>query len=117
MSVKIIGEKFSNLPWEARTEKNGLPLWRYSRNPIINREPVEGVSRIFNSGVCYRENRFVGIFRAERHDGVPMLNLGFSEDGLHWNIEVQPIRVVDEGGQAVAYRYMYDPRLYHLLHG
>lgn len=111
MSVKLIGEKFCRIPWEDRKEKGSLPLWRYSQNPIIGREPVEGVSRIFNSGVCYRDNRFTGIFRAERHDGIPMLNLGFSEDGLHWEIEKQPIRVEDTFGKPVEYSYMYDPRL------
>ena len=110
-NIKIIGNALPQIPWQEKNTKCDLPLWRYEGNPIIGREPVPGISRIFNSGVVWYGERFVGVFRAERHDGIPMLNLGRSKDGICWEVEEQPIQVIDEEGKRVDYAYMYDPRL------
>ena len=51
--VKIIGANVPNVPWQDRPsdDKGRLPVWRYKENPIIGRNPAEGVARIFNSVV------------------------------------------------------------------
>ena len=49
--VKMISPVVKNVPWQEKPEGlTGAPIWRYSENPIIGRNPVEGVARIFNSG-------------------------------------------------------------------
>ncbi len=113
MSTKLKEGNFPNIPWEDKVkEGNGeLPLWRYSQNPIIGRNPVANIARIFNSGVQYVNGQFIGVFRAERYDCVPMLHLGRSEDGINWDIEKDPIIVTNDNGEVVKYGYMYDPRL------
>ena len=37
-----------NVPWQDRPAgpQNGAPIWRYSENPIIGRNPVKGLSLI-----------------------------------------------------------------------
>lgn len=46
-------------------------MWRYKENPIIGRNPVEGVARIFNSAVIPYEGKFIGVFRGEQTNGIP----------------------------------------------
>ena len=40
-----------NLPWQERPADCTAPVWRYQENPIISRNPIPGVARIFNSAV------------------------------------------------------------------
>ena len=39
-------------------------------NPVIGRNPVEGVARIFNSAVIPYEGKFIGVFRGEQVNGI-----------------------------------------------
>lgn len=51
--VKMISPAVQNVPWQERPEGlKGAPIWRYDENPIIGRNPVEGVARIFNTPLC-----------------------------------------------------------------
>ena len=54
-NVKIIGHNVPNMPWQDRPAQasGDLPVWRYSENPIIGRNPAKGVARIFNSAVMH----------------------------------------------------------------
>ena len=48
--LKMIAPAVRNVPWQERpADLKGAPIWRYTENPIIGRNPVEGVARIFNS--------------------------------------------------------------------
>ena len=43
--VKMISPAVPNVPWQDKPEGHiGAPVWRYSENPIIGRNPVEGES-------------------------------------------------------------------------
>jgi beta-1,4-mannooligosaccharide/beta-1,4-mannosyl-N-acetylglucosamine phosphorylase len=109
--VKIIGENINNIPWQEKPLGSSQPVWRYSENPIINRNPVEGVTRIFNSAVVPFDGKFIGVFRAETVNGKPFLHLGYSEDAIKWDIEEEKIEFVDEEGISYEPLYAYDPRL------
>ena len=76
--VKIIGEPVPNVPWQERPNgsKTWMPVWRYSDNPVIGRNPIEGVARIFNSAVMPYEGEFIGVFRGEQINGIPYIYLG-----------------------------------------
>ncbi len=101
-----------DMPWQEKPEHVGnVPIWRYTENPIIQRNPVKGVARIFNSAVVPYEGAYIGVFRAERIDGVPFIYLGRSEDGLNWTFDEEMIHFVDENGQDFQPLYAYDPRL------
>ena len=112
MSIQMIAPEVKNVPWQDRPEKLvGPPVWRYTENPIINRNPIEGVARIFNSAVVPYEDGFIGVFRGEQTNGVPYVYLGRSKDGIHWEFEKDKVQFVDEKGEPFMPVYAYDPRL------
>lgn len=111
-NVKIIGEALPNIPWqEGPKEFSGAPVWRYSENPIIGRNPVREVARIFNSAVISWEGAFIGVFRGEQTNGIPYIYLGRSKDAVHWEFGEEKIAFVDEEGKPFMPKYAYDPRL------
>ncbi|AUS29142.1 glycoside hydrolase family 130 protein [Paenibacillus polymyxa] len=110
-NVRIVGDSLSKMPWQDKPEGSEAPVWRHTENPVIGRNPVPGIARIFNSAVAPYEGRFVGIFRAETINGRPHLHLGWSDDGLAWDIETERLHMVDEEGNEYQPNYAYDPRL------
>lgn len=62
-------------------------MWRYTENPIIHRNPIPGVARIFNSAVVPYGDGYIGVFRGEQVNGVPYIYLGRSQDGIHWQFD------------------------------
>lgn len=109
--LKFTGQEIPNMPWEERPEGDSSPVWRYSRNPVIKRNPVPKISRIFNSAVIYDAGIYHGIFRAEDLSTLPKLHYGVSKDGLNWEIEDQPLKLRNEEGRPADIYYGYDPRL------
>lgn len=109
--VKILTDNLPNIPWQDKPENYIGPVWRYSENPIIDRNPLPGVARIFNSAVVPYQSEFIGVFRAEQIDGVPHLYLGYSKDAIHWSYDKNKIPFENEKGEAYMPRYAYDPRL------
>ncbi len=110
-NVKMFTDNLPNIPWQEKPEGFAGPVWRYTENPIIDRNPCKNVGRIFNSAVVPYNGEFIGVFRAETITGVPYLNLGFSKDAIHWTFEEEPIKMVNEAGEPWMPRYAYDPRL------
>ena len=111
--VKILNAPdVPNMPWQDGPESfTDAPVWRYSQNPIIGRNPIEGVARIFNSAVVAYEGAFVGVFRGEQRNGVSYIYFGRSKDGINWDFEKDKIRFVNEQGEEFMPVYAYDPRL------
>lgn len=111
--VKILNSpEVKNMPWQEKPEglKNA-PLWRYTENPIVGRNPIEGVARIFNSAVMPYGDEFIGVFRGEQTNGIPTVYLGRSKDAIHWEFEPEKVKFVDEEGNLFMPNYAYDPRL------
>lgn len=110
--LKMISPVVKNIPWQEKPDHIiGAPIWRYTDNPIIHRNPIEGVARIFNSAVIPYDDTFIGVFRGEQTNGISNLYLGRSKDGLHWSVEKEKILLEDEDGNPFMPRYAYDPRL------
>lgn len=109
--IRIIGNALPDMPWQEKPEGYNMPVWRYSENPIINRNPIKGVSRIFNSAVMPYEDGYIGVFRAEQTDGIPHIYLGRSKDAIHWEFDTEKILFTDENGEPFMPHYAYDPRL------
>jgi beta-1,4-mannooligosaccharide/beta-1,4-mannosyl-N-acetylglucosamine phosphorylase len=109
--VKMITANIANIPWQDKPAGSVGPVWRYSENPIVNRNPLPGVARIFNSAVVPYNGEFIGVFRGEQIDGVPHLYLGHSKDAIHWVYEPDRILLENEKGEPFLPRYAYDPRL------
>ena len=113
--VKIISPPIADMPWEAPPKDMvNAPMWRYSQNPIIKRNPIPNVARVFNSAVMYygKDNTpYIGVFRGERVNGMPYLYLGRSQDGLAWEFDKAGISFVDKDGKPSNPSCPFDPRL------
>lgn len=109
--VTMFTDNLPNIPWQEKPADCAGPVWRYSENPIIDRNPLPGIARIFNSAVVPFNGEFIGVFRAEQTNGVPHLYLGYSKDAIHWTYEKEKIQFVNEAGEPYMPRYAYDPRL------
>ncbi len=110
-TVKIIGGSRPNLPWQDRPAGCEAPVWRYTENPVIRRNPIPGVARVFNSAVVPYGEGYIGVFRGEQTDGIPHIYLGRSGDGIRWEFDREMIPFVDENGEPFMPSYAYDPRL------
>ncbi|MCX7983843.1 MAG: glycoside hydrolase family 130 protein [Bacteroidetes bacterium] len=112
MSTLVNGKSVHNIPWEDKPKGWTGPVWRFSKNPVIGRRPFPGGNRVFNSAIIPYNGRFVGVFRADHENGYPNLHLGFSDDGIHWDIQENNITFINEDGTpAKPIVYGYDPRL------
>ena len=100
--AKIIGAALPNIPWQERPAGCQDPVWRYSENPIIGRDAIPSSNSVFNSAVVPFGEGFAGVFRCDSKSVSMDIFAGFSKDGLHWNIDHEPIRF--EGDPAVTAR-------------
>lgn len=108
----LAGGSLPNIPWQEKPKNlTGAPVWRYQENPIIQRNPLNGVARIFNSAVMPYQGKFIGVFRGEQINGVPYIYLGHSEDAINWSFDAEKIHFVNEAGEPFDPVYAYDPRL------
>ena len=64
---------------------------RYENNPIVTPEAVPTANSIFNSAVVPYGDGFAGVFRVDSVRMEAGLHVGFSDDGLKWQIEESPI--------------------------
>ena len=112
--VTIFGaEPLPGMPWQDRPagDRHDAPIWRYTDNPIIGRNPAPGVARIFNSAVARYQDGYVAVLRGEQTDGVPQVYLGRSGDGIHWTVDPGKVPFTDETGKPFMPPSAYDPRL------
>lgn len=111
---RIIGKALPNIPWQDKVADSKMPVWRYTNNPIINRHDTLYSNSIFNSAVVAFENGFAGVFRCDNL-GVSMdIYTGFSEDGIHWRINDEPIEFICENPEIKKREYRYDPRVCYI---
>lgn len=99
-----------NIPWEERPASCSTVVWRYSANPIIPRDLNPSSNSIFNSAVVPFKDRFAGVFRCDNKKREMNLNRGFSPDGIHWQLDDQPIDWIYRDPELSHFQYRYDPR-------
>lgn len=109
--VEIIGKALPNLPWEDKPQDSPDVVWRHSRNPIIPRNPFPGANSTFNSAAVPFNGKFAGVFRCDSTAREMQLHAGFSDDGIHWQINPERIRFISEDPEVAGWEYGYDPRV------
>jgi beta-1,4-mannooligosaccharide/beta-1,4-mannosyl-N-acetylglucosamine phosphorylase len=107
----IKGAPLPNLPWEDRPAGCNAPLWRYSQNPVIPRDLLPDSNSIFNSAVVPFKDGFAGVFRCDDTNRRMTLHVGFSKDGLHWDIRPEVLRFSCDNPEVGKWVYGYDPRV------
>lgn len=112
-TVIVNGTSIPNLPWEERPKKCRDVVWRYSANPIIERHPVDGIDRVYNSAVVPYKGKFAGVFRCDSNTMWLELHVGTSNDGIKWKIDPAVIKFdqSERGPDAGEWILGYDPRV------
>ena len=100
-----------NLPWEDRPAGSSDLVWRYSANPIIPRDLIPTSNSIFNSAVVPFRDGFAGVFRCDNKKREMNLHRGLSQDGIHWQLDPDPIQWRCSDPELATFEHRYDPRL------
>lgn len=124
MKTKIInGVSMPNIPWQEKPADCRDVVWRYDANPIIKRDQImvkkangyrEPSNSIFNSSVVPFVNgdyKFAGVFRVDDRERNMELHVGFSVDGIHWDINEERIHFECDIPEVAEWQYGYDPRV------
>lgn len=101
----------NQIPWQERPAGSKEIMWRYDKNPVIGRYDIPTSNSIFNSAVVPFKNGFAGVFRCDNRRVQMNIFAGFSPDGLHWQINHDPIDFQPFGDHFVHSDYKYDPRV------
>ena len=109
--AKIIGDSLSNIPWEDKPSNCKDIVWRYSGNPIIQRDATIHSNSIFNSAVVPWEDGFIGVFRCDSRCRAMDIFVGRSKNGYDWEFELDPIVFEGADPEVLAKDYRYDPRV------
>lgn len=102
------------IPWQERPAGSKEIMWRYDNNPVINRYDIPSSNSIFNSAVVPFKDGFAGVFRCDNRRVQMNIFAGFSDDGLNWRINPEPIDFKPFGDHFVHSDYKYDPRVTYL---
>jgi len=111
MPETIIGKTLPNIPWENKPAGSSEIVWRFSANPVIGWNPIPRAARVYNSAIVPFNKEFAGVFRADQKNGRATLFSGTSKDGVHIDLNPDPIEWIDENGKAKPTSYAYDPRV------
>lgn len=114
MSLEIVnGVSIPNMPWQDRPAGCKDVVWRYDANPIIPRDLLPTSNSIFNSAVVPFNGKFAGVFRVDDKERNMAIHAGFSDDGIHWNINPEKVEWINDDpktAEANPWQYGYDPR-------
>ena len=109
--LQIISPAIPNMPWEDRPSGCQSPMWRYSANPVIPRNLLPDSNSIFNSAVVPFKDGFAGVFRCDDTNRRMALHVGFSKDGINWDIRPEVLRFQGADPEVGQWVYGYDPRV------
>ena len=109
--AKLLGPALPNIPWEDRPAPSQGPVWRYSGNPIIQRNGNKRANSVFNSAVVPFRDGFAGVFRCDSLSISMDLFAGFSPDGIHWKINDEHIPFEGADPEIAPNEFRYDARI------
>ena len=103
-----------NMPWEERPTGNVDPIRRYSANTVIPRNSIPKANSCFNSAIVPFGEGYAGVFRVDDRCRNMRLHVGFSDNGLKWDINETPIEFICVDKNIGAFVYGYDPRVVYI---
>ncbi len=104
----------ANIPWQEQPKDCNDVVWRYTDNPVIQRNQIAGTNSIFNSAVVPYKNGFAGVFRCDNCARQAFIHSGFSADGINFDIKPTPIQFRCEEPEISQMIEAYDPRVIKL---
>ncbi len=84
---------------------------RYKGNPIITAKAVPRANSIHNSAVVPFKDGYAGIFRVDEIDFNFTMHVGFSKDGIKWDIDPDILKLENSDPDLEVKERTYDPRL------
>jgi len=84
---------------------------RYKGNPIVSAKAVPYANSIHNSAIVQFGKGFAGVFRVDGKDLYARLHVGWSKDGIHWDINPEPLKMKSGDPDVIVNEYSYDPRV------
>jgi beta-1,4-mannooligosaccharide/beta-1,4-mannosyl-N-acetylglucosamine phosphorylase len=84
---------------------------RYKGNPVITAKAVPRANSIHNSAIVPFGKGYAGVFRVDEIDFNFTLHAGFSDDGIHWKIDPDIIKMECPDEYLEIKERTYDPRL------
>jgi beta-1,4-mannooligosaccharide/beta-1,4-mannosyl-N-acetylglucosamine phosphorylase len=111
LSIKNKVSQITAIPWQDRPADKSAIMWRYDSNPIIKRDHIPSSNSIFNSAVVKFGDGYAGVFRCDDKSVRMNIHTGFSKDGIHWDIEDTPIKMIAGNTDNLHSDYKYDPRV------
>jgi beta-1,4-mannooligosaccharide/beta-1,4-mannosyl-N-acetylglucosamine phosphorylase len=100
-----------SFPWQDKPAGSQDVLWRYSENPIIGRYDIPSSNSIFNSAIVPFKEGYAGVFRCDNKAVQMNIFAGFSENGIDWDINHEPIKMQVGNTEMIESDYKYDPRV------
>ena len=85
--IKIIGKDLPDMPWQEPEGGEKLPVWRYDKNPVIERFATKNSNSIFNSAVVPFGEGYAGVFRCDSKSISMDIFAGFSRSH-RWTTKV-----------------------------
>ena len=108
---EIIGELLPDIPWQDRSESDTSPVWRYTNNPVIKRDPVPCANSVFNSALVPFKEGYAGVFRVDDTSRNMTLHSGTSKDAINFKISEKPIKFICDDPEIAEFVEGYDPRV------
>lgn len=84
---------------------------RYSGNPIVTAKAVPRANSIHNSAIVKFGDGYAGVFRVDEISMNFTMHVGFSKDGIKWDIDPNVIKMQSDDPDVYMTEYSYDPRL------
>lgn len=109
--IEIKGNPLPQMPWEERPQGSKDVMWRYSANPVIPRDLLPTSNSIFNSAVVPFKDGYAGVFRCDDTNRRMRLHVGFSKNGIDWDIKEEKIEFECNDEEIGKFVYAYDPRV------
>ncbi len=90
---------------------NETVFTRYANNPVVTSEAVPRANSIHNSAIVKYGKGYAGIFRVDEIDFNFTMHVGFSNDGIDWEIDPDPLKMTPVDPEISIPARTYDPRL------
>lgn len=87
---------------------------RHPGNPLVTPANVPRANSIHNSAIVRFGAGFAGVFRVDEVDLCYRMHVGFSDDGIQWRIDPEPLTMLSNDPEVVMTDHSYDPRLVEL---
>ena len=91
---------------------NETVFTRHPSNPVVTAAAVPRANSIHNPAIVKRDGGgYAGVFRVDEIDLAATLHVGFSPDGIDWEIDPEPLRMESGDPEVFVTDFSYDPRL------